>query len=184
MAFQPAIDEPSNMMPSVSRSSSIVRDVLGGVLPLAARVGEAKVHELDVVLLIMSQNGFECPTYLGSLSLEIKVLVFVQALEPLDGFGAAFARANADGLVDCRDENFAVPDAAGAGGFLDGLDGPFDLIVFENNLDLHLGQKVDDIFGAAIELSVAFLATETLGFDDGNALEARLRAGPPSLRRA
>jgi hypothetical protein len=40
IAFQPAIDEPSNMMPSANMSSSM-GDVHGDVLHLAARIGEA-----------------------------------------------------------------------------------------------------------------------------------------------
>ena len=51
IAFQPAIEEPSNMMPSLKESSSMVRDVLRGMVPLAARVGEAQVDVLDVVFL-------------------------------------------------------------------------------------------------------------------------------------
>ena len=50
IAFQPAIEEPSNMMPSVKDSSSMVQ-MLRGMVHLAARVGEAKVDVLDVVFL-------------------------------------------------------------------------------------------------------------------------------------
>ena len=51
IAFQPAIDEPSNMMPSSESSSSTVDDVEGDMLPLAARIGEAEIDVLDVVFL-------------------------------------------------------------------------------------------------------------------------------------
>ena len=37
IAFQPAIDEPSNMMPSAKHLFVDGADVLGGVLPFAAR---------------------------------------------------------------------------------------------------------------------------------------------------
>jgi len=35
------------------------------------------------------------------------------------------------------------------------------------DLDLHLWQEVDDIFGAAVELCVALLAAEAFDFYDG-----------------
>ena len=43
-----------------------------------------------------------------------------------------------------------------------------------DDLDLHLRQEVDDIFGAAVELGMALLAPEALGLDDGDALEPDL----------
>ena len=49
---------------------------------------------------------------------------------------------------------------------------PSTAFVAEHDLDLHLGQEVDDIFGAAIELGVALLAAETLGLGDRDALQA------------
>ena len=56
IAFQPAIDEPSNMMPSANMSSSTIDDVEGDVLQLAARVGEAEIDVLDVVVLDRLQH--------------------------------------------------------------------------------------------------------------------------------
>ena len=51
MPFQPAIDEPSNILPSSKKVC--VDDVRGNgdVLLLAARVGEAQVDELDLLFL-------------------------------------------------------------------------------------------------------------------------------------
>ena len=46
IAFQPAIEEPSNMMPSTKALLVDGRDDAGGVLPLAARIGEAQVNVL------------------------------------------------------------------------------------------------------------------------------------------
>ena len=45
------------------------------------------------------------------------------------------------------------------------------MLVGQHDLDLHLGQEVDDVFGAAIELGVALLAAEALGLGDGDALQ-------------
>jgi len=43
IAFQPAIDEPSNIRPSANASSSINASVESHVLPLATRIGETQV---------------------------------------------------------------------------------------------------------------------------------------------
>ena len=56
----------------------------------------------------------------------------------------------------------------------DRLDGLLDHLVLDDQLDLHLGQEVDDVFGAAIELGMALLPAEALGLDHGDALEADL----------
>ena len=73
-----------------------------------------------------------------------------------------------------RDEDLAVADAAGARGVHDRLDRPLDHVVLADHLDLHLGQEVHDVFGAAIELGVALLAAEPLGLDHGDALQPDL----------
>ena len=46
IAFQPAIDEPSNMVPLVEEVLIDHRQVEGDMLPLAARVGEADVDDI------------------------------------------------------------------------------------------------------------------------------------------
>src|SRR6476661_8592686 len=93
---------------------------------------------------------------------------------PLNRVRAALAGADADRLVDCRDENLAVADAAGMGGRLDRLDGALDHPILHNHLDLYLGQKVDDVLGAAVKLGMSLLPAETLGLGDGDALDADL----------
>jgi hypothetical protein len=55
MAFQPAIEEPSNIRPSANMSRR-PGDIHRHVLHLAARIGEAKVDELDLVVLDVLQN--------------------------------------------------------------------------------------------------------------------------------
>ena len=56
IAFQPAIEEPSNMKPSREHVFVDGGDVLRRVLPLAARIGEPQVHVLDGVLLHQVQD--------------------------------------------------------------------------------------------------------------------------------
>ena len=86
----------------------------------------------------------------------------------------AFAGADADRLLDCGDEDLAVADAAGLRRIADRFDRAVDELVRQHDLDLHLGQEVDDVFGAAIEFGVAFLAAESLGLGDGDALQPNL----------
>ena len=71
-------------------------------------------------------------------------------------------------------ENLAVADAAGLRRLADRLDGAVEVLVGDDDLDLHLGQEVDDIFGAAIKLGMALLAAETLGLGHRDALYAGL----------
>src|SRR6267143_3640145 len=71
-----------------------------------------------------------------------------------DRVGAALAGADADRLVDRADEDLAVADPSGMGGVLDRLVRALDQRVLHDGLDLHLGQEVDDVFGAAIELGM------------------------------
>ena len=49
-----------------------------------------------------------------------------------------------------------------------------DDAVLADHLDLHLGQEVDHVFGAAIQLGMAFLPAEALGLDDRDALQPDL----------
>ena len=58
MPFQPAIDEPSNILPSTKRSSSTRSRGIVDVLFFAARVGEAEVDVLD--LLVLDQLDYIC----------------------------------------------------------------------------------------------------------------------------
>src|SRR3546814_14589716 len=69
-------------------------------------------------------------------------------------------------LFRSADENLAVADAAGLCGGGDRLDDAFGHRIFDDDFELHLGQKVDDIFRAAIELGMTLLPPETLGLGD------------------
>src|SRR3546814_695005 len=63
------------------------------------------------------------------------------------------------------------------GGLLDGLHRALDQVVLQDDLDLHLGQEIDDVLGAAVERGVAFLAAEALGLGHRDALDADLVQG-------
>jgi hypothetical protein len=70
------------------------------------------------------------------------------------------------------DEDLAVADLAGAGRAFDGLDHTVDDGVVDRRFDLHLGQEVDDVLGAAVQLGVALLAPEALHLGHRDALHA------------
>src|SRR5437588_986610 len=84
-------------------------------------------------------------------------------------------------MFDRGDEDLAVADLAGTRGFDDGVDGRLDLVVGDDNLDLDLRQKVDDVLGAAIELGMPLLAPEPLDLGDGEAGHADLGQGLADL---
>ena len=56
----------------------------------------------------------------------------------------------------------------------DRLDNPLGQAVLDDHFEPHLGQEIDDIFGAPIELGMALLAAEPLGLGDGDAGDADL----------
>ena len=75
-------------------------------------------------------------------------------------------------MFEVEDEDLAVTNLAGAGGLFDRFDDLFDVVGLDGSLDLYLGQEVDDIFGAPIQLGVPFLPAETFHFGDRDALDA------------
>src|SRR5215208_1758638 len=89
-------------------------------------------------------------------------------MAPLNRIMAAVTGADPDRLLDIDHENLAVADTPGSGGILDRLDDVLDEAVLDHHLDLHLGQEVDHIFGAAVQLGMALLASETFDFRDGD----------------
>src|ERR1700676_215019 len=148
IAFQPAIDEPSNICPSAKVSSSIM--VTSKVTCCHLPRGSVKRKS----------------TYFTSLSLIIFMTFFgvVMASMPFrgadrcvrgrpaqtsatcrsDGVYSGLPRPDPDGCLDDGDENCAVADTAGLGAATDRLDGFFDHVIGEHNLDLHLGEKIDN----------------------------------------
>src|SRR5262249_41718006 len=87
------------------------------------------------------------------------------------------AGADAQCRLHGRDEDLAVADLAGVRRLLDGLDGALDLAVVDHDLDLHLGQETHQVFGAAIDLGLALLATEPLDLAHRQAGHADARQG-------
>src|SRR5882724_9930516 len=92
----------------------------------------------------------------------------------LDCVDTGFPGSDPDRFFDVRYKYLAVPNPAGLGRPADRLDGFLDHVVAENNFDLHLGEKIHDVFGAPIKLGVPLLAAEPLGFGDGDPLQSDL----------
>src|ERR1044072_4124904 len=92
----------------------------------------------------------------------------------LNGVDAGFSGPDPDRFLDVRDENLAVPDPPGLSRAPDRLDGFFNHVVTEDNFDLHFGKEIHDVLGTRIKLGMPFLASKTLGFGDGDALQADL----------
>src|SRR5574343_1953988 len=97
------------------------------------------------------------------------------ASRALDGGFVGLAGTDADDLLDRHHEDLAVADLAGAGGLDDGVDGGFGGFSLDDDFDLDLGQEVDDVFGAAIQFSMALLTAKTLDFGDGQAADTDFR---------
>src|SRR6478735_1786974 len=83
----------------------------------------------------------------------------------LKGVDIAFAGADADGLLEGTDEDFAVADLAGAGSRRNRLDRAVDEIACDRHFDFQLRQEAHGIFGAAVDFGVALLAA--VAFDLG-----------------
>src|SRR5262245_5400758 len=90
------------------------------------------------------------------------------------GIESGFPRSDPDRFLDVGDENLAVADPPGLSGAPDRLDGFFDHVVAEYNLDLYLRKKINDVFGATVEFRMSLLPTKALGFGDGDALQSNL----------
>ena len=87
---------------------------------------------------------------------------------------ASLVVADADSFVNVAYEDFAVADAAGAGGTEDGLNHFVLELVANHDFQLGFRDEVNGVFAAAVELGVAFLAAVSAGLEDGDAFNAGL----------
>src|SRR4028119_1199138 len=159
IAFQPAMDEPSNMMPSAKTSSSTMETSK----VTCCHLPRGSVKRKSTYLMSLS---------LIALSTSLAVFMVSGPLLPLrmspassrglgassDRGGSGLARADGDGLFGRRYENLAVADPACLGRLADRLDGAFDRLVVEDDLKLHLRQEVDHVLRPAVEFGMALLS--------------------------
>src|ERR1043166_3254525 len=171
IAFQPAIEEPSNMMPSAKVSSSII--VLSNVTCCHLPRGSVKRKSTYFTSLSFIFLRTSLAVVMGRFPLLINSpdLNLARVSDCVD---AGLSGPDPDRFLDIRDEDLAVPVTAGLRRATDRLDGFFNHVVTENNFDLHFGKEIHDVLGATVKLRVPFLASETFGFGDGDALQSHL----------
>src|SRR5262245_683640 len=173
IAFHPAIEEPSNMMPSLNVSSSIVETSV----VTCCHLPRGSVNRKSTYFTSLSLIIFKASLAVVMERIPFRLLLGGAAERwcgpsGSDGVQSGFPGSDPNGFFDVRDEDFPIADPPGLGGATDRLDCFLDHVVAEHNLDLHLGEKIDHIFGSAIKLGVAFLASEALRLRDGDALQS------------
>src|SRR6187402_124896 len=99
----------------------------------------------------------------------------------LERIGVDLLRADPDGLLEVDHEDLAVADLARACRGADRLDRALELFVGHGDFDLELGQEVDNVLGAPIELGVPVLPAEALHLGHRHALHPRLGEGLPNV---
>ena len=67
-----------------------------------------------------------------------------------------FTRADANDIIHGKDKDFPIADAPGLGGLFDRFDHIVKPVVGNDDLKLHLGQKVHDVFRPAVQLGMPF----------------------------
>src|SRR5215475_1868511 len=83
--------------------------------------------------------------------------------------------ANADHLVDRRDEYLSVADLTGVCALNDGIHRLRDTLIRYENCDLCLGEKLDRVLRTPVQLRVALLAAEALNLGHRETLNPRAR---------
>src|SRR5712671_1431242 len=90
----------------------------------------------------------------------------------LERVAVGFAGPDPQGVIDRRHKNLAVADLAGARARGDDVHRLVGKVRRDGDFDSKLRQKIHDIFGAAVDLGVAFLAAVTLDLGHGHPADA------------
>jgi len=85
---------------------------------------------------------------------------------------SCFTGSNSGYAVDGTDEDFAIPNLVRLGTPYDGIYGVLYSIVFEYNLKLYFGEKINSIFASTINLGVALLSAKSFHLGHGHSLNA------------
>ncbi len=83
-------------------------------------------------------------------------------------FHTGFAGADADDVCQGQHKYLSITDFAGVGRLLYGFDNYIELRVIDCYFKFDLGQKINYILCAAIQLCVSLLAPESLDFSNGH----------------
>src|SRR3984885_5233890 len=140
IAFHPAIDEPSNMWPSASVSSSIMVTSKVTCCHLPRGSVKRKSTYFTSLSLINFMTFFgvvmECVPFRGGSGAPshwpnsaFGRLAESRRTSYSDGVKSGLPRPDPDGFFNRRDENFSVANASGLGRAADRLDGLFDHVV-------------------------------------------------------
>src|SRR5215471_13364827 len=171
IAFQPAIEEPSNIWPSAKISSSIMltSKVTCCHLPRGSvKRRSTYFTSLSLIDFRTSLAVFMNSPYLlrsvswserrakwrtksgcGKQPVFVVFAVKFPIANSLDSVQPGFAGSDADSFLDIGNEDFAVADATRLGSAADGVDGLLDQVVADHDFDFDLGQEVHDVFRTA-----------------------------------
>jgi hypothetical protein len=86
----------------------------------------------------------------------------------------SFLGSNAISVIDAVNENLAIANLAGLGGFNNGINGGGHLVFGKDDFDFDFGQKIDVVFAAAINLGMALLPSIPFDLGDSHALNAHV----------
>src|ERR1700759_2082871 len=112
----------------------------------------------------VSREGFRERNQAAEAALFSCFLVTKGGIAPgSDSVQPGFPGSDADRFLDIGHEDFAVADAPGLCRAPDRVDGFFDQVVANHDLDFDLGQEVDDVFRTAIKLGMSLLPAKALG---------------------
>src|SRR5665811_47889 len=190
MAFQPAIDEPSNITPSAKASSSMRPESI--VTCCIFPRGSVKRRSTN---LISSSLTFLATLFGSAMLLPCHALLRRPSDAAADGYSSdsllnvwlgsqlsdgvipGLARTNAHGFLHVRHEDLSVSNAACFSRGDDSVDGLLDHVVVQHQLEFHLRQEIDDILGTAIKLGMPLLPAEPFGLGHSNTLESDFLQG-------
>src|SRR5512134_1024200 len=121
---------------------------------------------ISIFLLLTNSS-----TSFGVMSSSLSMVRPMRSGSYSNGVVPALARSDPDDFLHVRHEDLPVPDPAGAGGFLHRLHHLGYQVVGHDDFQLDLGEEVDHVFGAPVELGVPLLAAEPLDLGNGHAVD-------------
>src|SRR6478735_6423455 len=146
---------------AMNRSVSTLVSVTGTSRSSAGTVGETASPSTRKTTVINSTAPRPIAIATGQL-VRLLVLTNLEVCQRAGGsdrLGTLLAGAQPDDLVDGEDPELAVADLAGHRPVPDRLDHVVHQCVVDHHLDAQLGQQVDAVLGAAVDLGVPALAT-------------------------
>src|SRR5262249_51960059 len=151
IAFQPAIEEPSNIWPSAN-VSSLIRETSKVTCCHFPRgsVNRKSTYLTSLSLIICITSLAVVMEYIPFLETRPRYWRGRNGIGGFDGIQGGLPPFYPGGFLDVGDEDFPIADPPDLGGATDRLDGFFDHVVAEHNLDLHLREKIDHVLGATV----------------------------------